>query len=155
MVQCLPPQNGSDASYTTGKSADLQIENWYYHTMQWKKDDDGECHIHGWVRFKNIGEVLLKNLVVYLDIDDDADAYDVWFVSPSDEGPDKKVIHGPKSLPPDHESAWYSYFLKLHHNHGYPQEAQHFTGAINLAPNYDVEFTSQTAFKSKFSGIIE
>ena len=155
MVECLCPQNPTTKSYPTANRAELELEHYYYKLMSWKKEDTGECYVKGWVRFHNKGDVLLKNLEVYLDVDDEADFYDVDFWSPSSEGPDKKVIKGPNSLLPDHWSGWHIYYLKLHHNHGFPLKAQHFTGKIDLAPNYEVEFPVMNGFVSHFNGVIE
>ena len=152
---CLCPQNQFTESFTTGKLAKLELEHYYYQLVNWKKEEDSECHIQGRVRFHNAGNVLLKDLKVYLDIDDEAEFYDVDFWTPSSEGPDKKFIVGPAYLPAEHSSPWYVYYLKLHHNHGFPAKAQHFTGKIELAPHYLVQFASGGGFKSDFNGVIE
>ncbi|NEO30899.1 MAG: hypothetical protein F6K36_10805 [Symploca sp. SIO3C6] len=161
MAECLLPKNQVDKKHDTKTHVNLQVENKYYEIVNWNKDDKGECHIKGELRFYNESskQVVLHDISANLDLDDMAECYDVHFLHPDVSyifwsAPDKKTIKGPSALAPGEYSCWYSYYLVLNHNHGFPEKQEDFPFKILCAPHYRVEFTTGDAFASEARGVI-
>lgn len=124
----------------------LNIEHSYWGKwLDVKLEDSNNGYVRGEIKFTNIGKVPMKNVKVYLDLDDTGITWDANTRNAAGQAVDVGVID--LGDVPENATVTYNYWWGLKHLFG--PTAENFQVTFNIMPFFEVQYSKYAAFKSQ------